>query len=525
MTLIPDRAELQQRVASKTLRPLGDSLREALFADNPPRPGHAKQQALLSALEHPDVRFVVTGQQLGVYGGPLLTLYKALHAIKLARELSVAGGPPVVPLFWLQGEDHDIEEIASITLPAALAAGDPASDAELLERIHFDVPSWVGEERRRSVAGLALPEEADQLSSRLISQLPKLEGHCWLEAAVRSAYHSGANVLTAFRELFDAILGEEAVLYLNPQLPAVRQGAISINRLALSRYLEIGERLIGASVDAQVHVRARSPLFFFHPQGAGGPRYRLEAHADGEHFQMIGGSAVVDAKDLRDAVEAGAGAISASALLRPLIQDSLLPSVCYIGGQAEVRYFEQVALIAPLLDAPPPKIVPRARFLLIDAKAARLQKQLGVATSELLQPFAEVQRSMTERALGESPAAIFSRMRTELDAALFAPTEIFKKLDGEAEQLLRRTQDKVMRAIDGLEERISRSSAASFSRDAGRLRRVHALLRPTDQPQERVLAAVWFAAQNGPGFATSLLKRLDPLSIADREEIIELSEL
>lgn len=522
--LVPSKDELQRRVSSGELLPLSDDLRAAILADNAARAGNQRHKALLESLRHPQVRFVTTGQQLGVYGGPLLTLYKALHAIALARELSLPDGPPVVPLFWLQAEDHDIEEISSVTIPATLGAGEVGEDAELLKRVGYSLHEWVGDERRRSVGSLALPLEARTLTAALLEQLPKLEGQCWLAPALAQAYQPGTTVLEAFRLLFDALLGEEAVLYLNPQLPAVRRGAVAIHRLALKNYLEIADKLTSTGEGAQVHVRARSPLFFFHPEGAAGPRYRLEADATGV-FHAIGTTGVYSAEELQRAIDAEDGSISASALLRPVIQDSILPSLCYIGGQAELRYFEQVALVAPFVGAPAPKILPRVRFLLVDPKAARLQRQLGVAMSELLQPLQTLQESRIERQLGEPTSTIFSRMREQLDAALFAPAAVFARIDGEAEQLLRRTQDKIARAVDGLEERIARSSAAAFSRDEGRIRRLHALLRPDDQPQERILAGAWFAAQYGPTFATALIKRIDPFALEDREVIVELSEL
>ncbi len=511
------RESLGRRANSGSLAKLSDELRDALLRDNP----QATEQQRL-ALRDPRVSFVITGQQLGVYGGPLLTLYKALHTIKLARELAASSGAPVLPLFWLQAEDHDVDEIASVSFPASQAAGEVNAAAPLIDTFALNIDPWGGKENRRAVGALRLPDTVRELTDRVVAALPTREGECWLAPAIRAAYTPGASFIDAFRGVFDAMLGSEAILYFNPLLPESQAAAVPIYRRALARYLEVEAALESAKEDAQVHVRARSPLFFYHPEGRGGPRFRMEAR-EGEVFHAVGGTIELSMEALEAAIGAANGSVSASALLRPLIQDAILPSVCYIGGQAEVRYFEQVALVAPVLELAPPICIARARFLLVDAKASRLAKQLGLTLSEATLPLSQLKELLTEKQLGESAPALFAKMRTSIDAALFEPLDLLKRVDGEAEQQLRRAQDKIARAIDGLEERFSKSAAAALGRDSLRLSRLRALLRPNELPQERVVGSIWFAAQCGPSLVATLLEQLDPLSGDDAEQVVQLN--
>ena len=499
-------------------------LRAAIISDNQTLPAKQQRTKLLHLLEDPRAKFVVTGQQLGLFGGPLLTLYKALHAVKLAQELSRESDVPVLPIFWLQGEDHDIEEIASVTCPIESSPGAAGDQHEFLRTLSLNTETWSDDDKRRSVGWLPLPEEISALTEELRRALPEGDGTDWVMTLVTQAYQPGTSFRMAFKSLLDGLLGDEAVIFFDPLLPEARAAAAPVYLSALSHTLEVSSALLQSAEHSQVYVRDRSPLFFYHPHGASGARYRLVEDSSGI-FRAVGADFERTSSQLQSAIALADGSISASALLRPIVQDAILPTICYVGGQAEVRYFEQVGIVASVLGVPQPKIVPRVSLLLVDAKTNRLRTQLGLSLPECLADDAGLAQIIGKRELGDTPESLFAKLREKLEAALFEPLESFKRVDPEAEQQVRRAQDKITRAVDGLQERIARSTRAAQGRDAARLGRLRSVLRPTGLPQERVVPSIWYAAKLGSTFATLLLGQIDPNAISLVEQVVNLSEI
>ncbi len=351
----------------------------ALEAQNGPHPS-------LDILSQPGSVAVVTGQQVGLFSGPAYTIYKALTAAKLAEQLTAAG-TPAVPVFWLATEDHDFAEVShswsfdQSVRPVRFEVNGHSGSNRPVGSI--EIQQWPIEQLRASLAGLPYGEEVVKL--------------------VEEAYRPGASLGDAFQKLLEPLLKPYGFLFIDPLHPATRKLAAPMLRQAVSIGQELNQLLLNRSKEleaagyhAQVHVERGTSLFFLFE---GGKRI-----------------AVRDVKYTPEQLAERAEQISPNALLRPVVQDYMLPTAAYIGGPAEIAYFAQSQVLYQRLLGHMPRVVSRSGFTLFDSRSAKLMERYGlrpkaffggeealrelIATrlvpSTLDQRFAELSESMSE---------------------------------------------------------------------------------------------------------------------------------
>ncbi|MEO8700302.1 MAG: bacillithiol biosynthesis cysteine-adding enzyme BshC [Kofleriaceae bacterium] len=492
--------ELPSLVA-RAARCVAPEVHRVLVAQNARLAPSAARDAHLASLAS-GAAVVVTGQQVGLFLGPLYTLYKAASAIVLARVLAAETGTPVVPVFWLQTEDHDLPEIATFGI------------ADRTDVVHLTVP--VDADNRISIAHLALPAETDGCLARLaeiVGSGVQAETHL---ARLRRHYRAGASWSAAFAGVIGELFAPEGLVVIDPRDPVLAAIAAPIHARALDDADRIGAALVArcaelerAGKTVQVHVRAGAPLSFFHPDGAQGPRVRLEPAPGG--FAEVGNGRVHARAELAAAEPLQ---FSTSALLRPILQDTLLPTAAYVGGPAEVAYLAQITPLYRAFDLAPPLALQRARFQIVDDRIRGLLAKLGLVVADAARPEAEllarVRPAMTD--VSATLLAPYQAAHAELAAAL-APS----KLVG-IDRALARTQASVEHAIGKLAAKVER---AACYEDAGRVeavRRVRAVLAPDGAPQERVLGLAGFAARAGDrAIVERVLAAVDPFEPSLKE--------
>lgn len=412
---------------------------------------------------------VVTGQQTGLFLGPLFTLYKAATAIRLARARSA------VPVFWLQTEDHDLAEIAGTRLPQGL-------------RLSLPVPP-----EPVSVAHRRLPQGLDALHAQMgeaLSGLPHGPAH--LERLARH-YGTGAGWTEAFAGTLADLFSEEGLVLLDPRDPELAPLAVPVHRRALTGWREAADALRSSGQPETVHVRHDSPLSFFHPDGREGRRCRLRFTGDG--FEEIGGGGTYSLDALLSTLESDPLRFSTSALLRPILQDTWLPGAVYVGGPAEVRYFRQLGPLYDWFELPRPEVVPRASFTLLEEKDRKLLARACVPVEEISRPVEEI----LARACGSSPAGerVAASLLQAFDRALVEIGPTLRETGERAERAAEKTRGTVARAVEKLSENVDtawRLRDRALFDDVTRLKE---RLLPDGIPQERAYGPSYFLARYG----------------------------
>jgi bacillithiol biosynthesis cysteine-adding enzyme BshC len=487
------------RRASARAQPVVPALLAELRAQNPDGDTNRARRGHLDALAVPGTVVVVTGQQVGLFLGPLYTFYKSASAIALARALSAESGARCVPIFWLQTEDHDYEEIRSCRIAVP---GGPR-----LALVADASPS------RTSIAHRCLGAEITELHAALEQALSELPHAAEVLDLFRRHYRPGAPLAAAFAGALSEIFADEGLLVLGPRCAAVAELMRPIFDQAITHHHDIGQRLLergrelrASGLCEQVPVRPDATLFFFHTD-ATGPRYRLEREGGCADFVNPDPTApaehrVLSESGLRALLAAEPLRFSTSALLRPLVQDTLLPTVAYVGGPGEISYFAQLAPLYELFGVAMPLIVPRGRFRLISARARSLLDKLGLSAAAIEAPVAEVvRRALLARPDGGSGPVLPdpTALQEELLADVCRRLDALAALEPALEAAVKRTRVSVSRNIDKLLARYDRVRTERDRTLIQRIEHAQALLFPGGAPQERSDSVVSYACQLGFG--------------------------
>jgi bacillithiol synthase len=501
--------EDRRRAVMRALRPVDEDVADALEAQQARLYPSAARVQNITALRR-GAAVVVTGQQVGLFLGPLYTLYKAATAVRLARALSDEVNEPVVPVFWLQSEDHDLLEIAACHVRTA---GTPLS-------LTLPVPA----NNRVSVAHCTLPDEVQHCLEALrreLGNLPHADEHL---SRLARHYRPDAGWVQAFAGCLAELFADDGLLLLDPRDPGLARASIPVHRRALLDAQLIARALLErvGMVEAHgwrapIHVRESAPLSFFHPEGPSGPRYRLSAAPGG--FAEIGGERVHELEALLGWLERDPQCFSTSALLRPILQDSLLPTAAYVGGPAEVAYFAQLPPLYEAYGLAAPLVVPRARFRLLEHRTEGLLARTGLTPSDVSRPDAELLSRMLPSSPTHWPPEVFERHLLEgFEVALHEA--LAKAHMGEGTQFspVDSMRSEVKKSAAKLRQRYEKTLRHRNGALLQELEQLKWLLYPGGEPQERFYGLAYFAARYGErGFVERVLQSVTPFDANPRD--------
>jgi bacillithiol biosynthesis cysteine-adding enzyme BshC len=448
--------------------------------------------ANIERLRH-GARAVVTGQQVGLFGGPLLTLLKAATAIARAAEATSRTGIDHVPVFWLATEDHDLAEVDQVSFPGK----------HQMETLSLGLKN----ESARPVGGLRL-DDAVNLNAAL-DQASELLGWSPICDLLREFYTPGATLGSAFARLLTSLFANHGLVVMDAAGPDFHAlGALTL-RFAIeyadtleAALLERTRELEQAGYHAQVLVvPGHSLLFLLHAET--GARQPLRRTPEGTW--KAGGRGYTTA-ELLEILDSTPQRLSPNALLRPVFQDTILPVAAYIGGPAEIAYFAQSeVLYRAILDRLTP-ILPRLSATLLEPAIAAMMDRHEVQLADLFA--AKTAEALAQR-LGARAMPIEGKRRlaaagNALDAELTALTEYLGALDPSLGRSATISGNKMRYQMNRL-----RRMAATFEiqKDASLRKHANSLmlqLFPGGHPQERVIGGAWFLARSG----TSLIDRL-----------------
>ena len=434
----------------------------------------------------------VTGQQIGVFGGPAFSLYKALTAIKLAAD-ATATGVDCVPVFWLATEDHDLEEVSQVGFPGADWA--PQAVAVPSRRVE-DAP-----------VGTAVLEASIQ---EVMASVTTLLGESDMTRLLAECYCEGATLGTAFARLFTKLLGEWGVILLDASEPELHSIAESIYRAAIERAEELDEALLErgralehAGYHQQVKVTASSTLLFTLRSGARVPIHRQAGTGTGNAEFLIGEERV-SRPELLSRISTSPEQYSANVLLRPVLQDYLLPTLVYSGGAAEAAYFAQAAVVYQTLLGRVTPIIPRFSATLIEPKAQGLLERHGLNLLNVIQgPEALLQR-ISAQALPQELQAAFDRTTADLDGSLGEIRGLLERLDRTLVDAAMNAGAKMKHQLEGLRSRAARAEARHSEVLERHARSLSNALYPSKALQEREVAGIYFLARYGVDFLRQL---------------------
>ena len=414
---------------------------------------------------------VLTGQQVGLFSGPAYTIYKALTAARLAEDLN-ASGIPAVPIFWLATEDHDFRRSRSCVgfrcrriIRFQLRTEAPAGwQGKQRPAGGFPVEHPPIAELRKALAGFAHGEE--------------------VAALVADAYQPGVTMGAGFRALLVKLLGKIGMLVVDPLDPQLRAVGAPFMAEALAAAPDLKKALLArnkeltaAGYHAQVNVEENTSLFFLLENGE-----RVTLRKKDAEFAA-----------LRDR----AADVSPNALLRPVWQDYLFPTVAYVGGPGELAYFAQSQVIYDRLLGRMPVAVSRASVTLLDARAAKLLARYGLTLTDTLAPEEALKERIAHALIPETVASLFEETSGEVTRRLDRLGSGLETFDPTLAAALGKSRAKVLYQLEKLRKKTERETLRRDARASEEARYLSSLLYPHRHMQERFYSMLPFFAQHG----------------------------
>ncbi|RSL15490.1 bacillithiol biosynthesis cysteine-adding enzyme BshC [Edaphobacter aggregans] len=439
-------------------------------------------------------RAVVTGQQVVLFGGPLLTLLKAASAVARAKEATRATGIEHVPVFWLATEDHDLAEVDQVSLLTK-------TTVETLRaglRVSHAVP----------VGGVALGPEMESLLERASELLGYAPVTDWLRECYQAHDGHEPTLANAFARLMAKIFAEQGLIVIDASSRECHSLGASTLRYAIEHADELQKALIARSEDlvrngyhAQVMVAEGASLLFLVDEGTG-ERVALRRPAEG---QWRAGGHIYSSEDLLSILEKTPERLSPNALLRPVFQDTLLPTATYIGGPAEVAYFAQSAVLYDKILGRITPVLPRLSATLIEPAIADIMDKDEVQLPDAMTTADELAQRLGARAMPIPLKRKLAAVGNALDTELEALTEYLRGIDESLGTSAESSGSKMLYQMNRL-----RRMAATYELQKESSLRKHAEaitlnIYPDGHPQERVLAGVWFLARYGEGLVERLV--------------------
>jgi bacillithiol biosynthesis cysteine-adding enzyme BshC len=432
---------------------------------------------------------VTTGQQAGLFLSPLYALHKALTAAALAEALSARWSTPVVPVFWVAGDDHDFAEVNHATVLGP--DGRPA--AIVLRERPPEAP-------QRPVFRELLGEGIAPALARLEALLPSSEFRGDAVSALARAYVAERSIADAYAAALGELLGPLGVVVCRGWDGGLKQVAGSVllgaaheaGRLD-AELASVAATLRRAGRDVPVEVgRGQSLLMVEGPQGRDRLRIagagRFEARRGGESFDL----AALEQLLARDPER-----LSANVLLRPAVEASVFPTVAYVGGPAELAYLAQIGPVFERLGVARPVRVPRNAGLLIEARVDRTLEKLGLAVDDLAQPESELTARVAPQDLPPAAMAALAGLREALTGGYASLQAAAGTVDRTLEKPVENARNQALVATQEIEKKLVAALKRGGDTALQQVIRAREALYPGGSPQERILAPISFTARYG----------------------------
>jgi len=433
---------------------------------------------------------VVSGQQVGLFGGPAYSVYKALMAVQIAEELT-RGGIEAVPVFWMATEDHDLEEVRHATW----------FDSGKL--IRFQMPD--AGEAGKPVGRVRLGAEVEGFA-RQAAELLERDGGDLLAQYLLESYRGDDTYGSAFGKLFARLFAQQGLILMDPLDAGLHKVAAPLFQHALAerdalneKLLQRGKELDRAGFAAQVKVTSKSTLLFYFENGT-----RRVITAGNARFHS--GEKSWEREELVHLTHAEPEKFSPNALFRPVVQDYLLPTAGYIAGPAEIAYFAQSEVVYTHLLGRMPVVLPRSGFTFVDVKASKLLRKYDLSVEEVWAGSQKVRQKMERQSVPKTLAIQFERDQKQMSAMLGKLEKSLAKLDPTLKERAERSRKRIEFHLDKLRRKAGRAQDQKTGLIAAHEEHLESLLNPHKGLQERELCLLPFLARWGASGLSELQK-------------------
>jgi bacillithiol biosynthesis cysteine-adding enzyme BshC len=460
-------------------------------------PAAARESA--ARLADPATRVVITGQQAGLFGGPLFTLLKAITTMKLAAEVSREHRVPVVAVFWIDAEDHDWPEVSGCTVldteiaPATVRLEDLPGAGSL------------------PIARLTLNEAAQAALDQLNTALPDTEFKPEIMTALRAAYAPGRSMAAAFGVWLEHVLGPHGLVVYDSSDPAAKPLARDVFTKEISQpgqtariAAKAGEALVAKGYHAQATL-PDGTVSLFHLNAERAP-IRIEGKT------AVVGERTMTLDELADETRNHPEHFSPNVLLRPLVQDTVFPTICYVAGPNELAYLGQLKDVYAHFGIPMPLFYQRGTATLADSATLRFLSKYDLPITALRAQDESALNQLLESQLPPTVEQALTSISSLVDEQMAAVAAAVPQIDSTLEGAVKSTLGKMQHEVQALHNKVIQAAKRKDDTLRRQFQRAQALTFPQGHPQEREIGFVWFLNRYGPALVDRLMDEL-PLAM------------
>ncbi len=430
---------------------------------------------------------VVTGQQVGVFTGPLYTIYKALTAIKLAQRLREKYGSEFIPVFWMESNDHDLQEANHINL---------LDSADELVKIEYIPETYV---QNCSMKDIVVDSGFNDLILDLETRFPDTEFKSEIFHIIRESYSLSKNISYGFGRMMARILGKHGLVLLEPSDPEMKSLMGPVFQREIGSPLEsiktvnsAGETLRSRGYESQVEKSPDSTCLFMEEDGV---RRKL-FFQDGK-FRIDGSDAARDTAELLSVLQSEPWRFSPNVALRPVIQDYMLPTAAYIAGPGEISYFAQLSGLYASMNVNMPIIYPRASFTIIESKVQRIVDKNGLDLQDLSEDYERLFSRLSKDIASEKLGDVLEASKSEISHVLERLALELTAFDPNMKNMVESTKRKIDHQINVLAEKAYKVQRTRDEILRDQMKRACMNIHPDGKPQERVFSIVQYLVLYG----------------------------
>ncbi len=454
----------------------------------------------IELLASPKTIAVVTGQQLGLFGGPLYTFYKTISAIKLSKMLSEQySGFNFVPVFWLEGDDHDFDEVRNFCV---------LDNINSLYSVKYD-DGLEEEINRGSTGSIKFNENLNTVFENLTSSLRDTEFKASLIDLLKSIYQPGKTFLETFRELMINLFDEYGLVVFNPLDSKAKRLLIPVFKKAISEYAEQSLSLVERSAEleevyhAQVKVK---PINMFYLEE--NERLLIEPTDSGE-LRLKGKRKKFSFDDILNQIEFTPERFSPNVLLRPICQDYLFSTGFYIGGPGEISYFAQINPLYEIYEIEEPFIYPRASATIVEQGVNQVLNKHSFTYTDIFSDEEELIKRIVKASSEINLEDLFAKSSEEINKVLEDISGKLTSIDKTLGDLSEKSKQRIDQTFELLKNKASEAEKRKYDTSIRQLTKVRNILFPNGSLQEREINFIYFVNKYGIDFMKWLYNELE----------------
>ncbi len=461
-------------------------------------------QKNLETLSRDNCLAVVTGQQAGIFGGPLYTVYKILTGIKLCEKMQSSYPDfSFIPVFWMEVGDNDYREINHIQLL------DMTNQVKRLQ-----LPDTPGD--NRSVYLRSIPEEIDEIHDSFWEIFPSNDFRDPILNRLKDMFPRGKKFPQAFGEWIHEFFGEFGILVFDPTDPEVSGLAQPIFRKAVEQrasimeeYQHVNTHLDQNGFHSQIQMEEKQTLLFY--RGKGDERLRIDEDPDGRGFIFHTSDKPerLTSTELFDELKKHPEKFTPNVALRPVLQDSLLPTAIYVAGPGEISYAAQLKPLYRLMDVVPPVFYPRARISIVEKKIQKAIEKTELSYEEIFRERNKLADYWMKKHSEPEIIREINHAGSEIRETMERLRKKLNEFDPSLESGSEKTLEHMMDGLGRLKDKTQEAARRKKETEIRQIEKISENLFPEGHFQERFLNLLQYQVKYGPNFIKELYKTME----------------